>query len=67
MELNVYDLVKITPDMKIISGVWALQRKRYPDGLLKQLKARFCTRGFKLVESVNYFEAYNHLVMWMIV
>ena len=27
MELDVYDLVEITPGMKIISGVWALQRK----------------------------------------
>ena len=33
MELDVYDLVDITPDKEIISGVWALQRKRYPDGL----------------------------------
>ena len=39
LELDVYDLVDITPDKKIISGVWALRQKRYPDGLLKQLKA----------------------------
>ena len=37
IELDVFDLVDITPDKKIISGVWALERKRYPDGLLKQL------------------------------
>ena len=47
MELNVYDLVDTTPDKKIIPGVWALKRKQYPDGLLKQLKARFCARGFE--------------------
>ena len=46
LELDVYDLVNITPDKKIISGFWALRRKRYPDDLLKQLKARFCAQGF---------------------
>ena len=39
LELDVYDLVDITPDKKIISGGLAFGRERYPDGLLKQLKA----------------------------
>ena len=67
IELEVFDLVDITPDKKIISGVWALRRKRYPDGLLKQLKARFCARGFEQVEGVDYFETYSPVVMWMTV
>ena len=33
MELNVYDLV--TPEMEIISAIWALQDKQYPNDLLK--------------------------------
>ena len=53
MELDVYILVICTPDTKVISGVWTLQRKRYPDGLLKQLKARYCARGFEQIEGVE--------------
>ena len=63
MELNVYDLVTHTPDMKDISSIWALQRKRYHDSLLKQLKARYCARGYKQVEGVDYFETYSPVVM----
>ena len=67
MELEVYDLVNRTPDMKVIPGVWDLRCKRYPDGLLKMLKARYCARGYKQVEGVDYFETYSPVVMWMTV
>ena len=65
MDLNVYDLVDITPEMEIISCIWALQRTQYPDDLLKQLKPQFCARGFKQVEGVVYFKTYSPIVMWM--
>ena len=35
MELKVYDLVDRTPDMKVITGVWALRRKQYPAQAIK--------------------------------
>ena len=63
MELNVYNLVDITPEMKIISGVLALQQKRYLDGLLKQLKGQFCAQGFEQVEGVDYFKTYSPIKM----
>ena len=65
MELEVYNLVDRTPDMKVISGVWALRRKKYPDGLI--LKASYCANGYKQVEGVDYFETYSPVVMWMTV
>ena len=40
IELKVFDLVPRESNMNIISGVWALCRKRYPDGLIRKLKAR---------------------------
>ena len=67
MERNVYDRVKITLDMKINSGVWALQQKQFPDGLPKQLKAWFCARDSKQIEGVDYFETYHPVVMLMVV
>jgi hypothetical protein len=32
IELNVFDVVARDNSMKVLSGVWALKRKRYPDG-----------------------------------
>ncbi len=36
---NVFDR---EDDMNIISSTWAFKCKRYPDGLIKKFKARFC-------------------------
>ena len=49
IELNVFDLVERLPDMNVISGVWSLRRKQYPDGLISKLKARYCARGFEQI------------------
>ena len=43
VDLDVYNSVTRTPDLKVISGVWALQQKQYPDDLLKHLKAQYYT------------------------
>ena len=42
IELNVFNIVKRKQDMNVLSGVWALRRKRYPDDLIKKLKSRYC-------------------------
>lgn len=65
--LEVYDLVKRTPHMKVLSSVWAFKRKRYPDGSIRKLKARFCARGFEQQEGVDYFETFAPVVMWITV
>ena len=65
--LRVFDLISCTPKMKIILGVWALRRKRYPDGSIRKLKARYCARGFEQQEGVDYFETSAPVVMWMTV
>jgi hypothetical protein len=53
--------------MKVLSSVWALKRKRYPDGSIRKLKARYCARGFEQVEGVDYFETFAPVVMWLTV
>jgi hypothetical protein len=67
IELNVFDIVDQTNAMKVLSGVWALKRKRYPDGSIQKLKARYCARGFEQVEGVDYFETFAPVVMWLTV
>jgi hypothetical protein len=43
---------------------WAFKLKRYPDGLAKKFKARFCVRGDRQVEGVDYFETWAPVVQW---
>jgi hypothetical protein len=67
IELDVFEIVERDNNMKVISGVWALKRKRYPDGSIRKLKARYCARGFEQVEGVDYFETFAPVVMWLTV
>ena len=63
IELKIFNNVEQKPDMNVISGVWALCRKRYPDGLIRKLKARYCARGFEQIEGYDYFETHSPVVM----
>jgi hypothetical protein len=67
IELDVFEIVDHTSGMIVLSGVWALKRKRYPDGSIRKLKARYCARGFEQVEGVDYFETFAPVVMWLTV
>jgi hypothetical protein len=67
IELDVFEIVQRNNNMKVLSGVWALKRKRYPDGSIRKLKARYCARGFEQVEGVDYFETFAPVVMWLTV
>ena len=50
--------------MNVIRGTWAFKIKRYPDGLVKKLKARFCVRGDCQIKGVDYFDTYAPVVSW---
>ncbi|MGH3053412.1 MAG: reverse transcriptase domain-containing protein [Gaiellaceae bacterium] len=53
------------PDgVKILPSTWAFKIKRYPDGRFRKFKGRFCVRGDKQVEGVDYFEKYAPVVQW---
>ena len=55
IELNIFDVIAREKHMKVISGVWALRCKQYPDGLISKVKIRYCTRGFEQIEGFNHF------------
>ncbi len=54
----------IDENRPIIDSTWAFKRKRYPDGLVKKLKARFCVRGDVQKQSIDYFDTYSPVVQW---
>jgi Reverse transcriptase (RNA-dependent DNA polymerase) len=48
----------------ILPSTWVLRIKRYPDGRFRKVKARFCARGDRQIEGVDYFEKYAPVVSW---
>ncbi len=55
------------PGKDILPSTWAFKIKHYPDGRVKKFKARFCARGDKQQEGINYFETWAPVVQWSMV
>ena len=64
-ERSTWTVVKrssIPEEANVLPGTWAFRIKRYPTGLIQKFKARFCVRGDKQVEGVDFFETYAPIV-----
>ena len=53
--MEVWDVVERQPWMSVLPGTWAFRIKRYPDGLVRKLKARFCARGDRQTKGIDFF------------
>lgn len=53
--------------MNVLPSTWAFRCKRFPDGTVRKLKARFCVRGDMQIEGVDYFDTYAPVVNWQTV
>jgi hypothetical protein len=62
--LNTWTQVKRQSWMNVISSTWAFKIKRFPDGLIRKLKARFCVRGDQQIEGVDFFDTFAPVVQW---
>ncbi len=62
--INAWEVVDCKNDMNVINSTWAFKCKRYPDGLIKKFKARFCTCGDQQLEGIDFFETYASVVQW---
>jgi hypothetical protein len=65
--INAWSLARrkdVPPGHKILPMKWAFKLKRYPDGLAKKFKARFCVRGDWQVERRDYFKTWAPVVQW---
>ncbi len=52
------------PGKDVLPSTWAFKIKCYPDGRVKKFKARFCARGDKQQEGIDYFETWAPVVQW---
>ena len=55
----------LPPGANVLPGTWALKIKRYPDGSFRKFKARYCVRGDKQLEGIDYFQTYAPVVSWL--
>jgi hypothetical protein len=63
-QLGTWSVVRREPGFNVLASTWAFKRKRYPDGRLKSLKARFCVRGDQQLAGKDYFESCSSVVQW---
>ncbi len=54
--MNAWEVVDRPKIGNIIDSIWAFKLKRYPDGMPKKFKARFCARGDQQLEGIDFFE-----------
>eukprot|EP00804_Cyclotella_cryptica_P007533 CCRYP_010639-RD/>CCRYP_010639-RD protein AED:0.26 eAED:0.26 QI:0/0/0/1/0/0/3/0/643 len=63
-DLQAWELVPREPWMHVLPCTWAFRLKRFPNGLAKKFKARFCIRGDRQIEGVDFFETWAPVVQW---
>ena len=61
---NLIKRSEVPKNSKVLPSTWVLRAKRYPDGRLRKHKARFCVRGDRQVEGVDYTDKYSPVVSW---
>jgi Reverse transcriptase (RNA-dependent DNA polymerase) len=64
---DAWDVVDRADWMHVLPSTWAFRCKRYPDGTVRKLKARFCVRGDRQLEGVDYFDTFAPVVNWITV
>ena len=62
--MRAWDVVERDGSMNILPGTWAFKCKQFPDGLVKKFKARFCARGDRQKEGIDFDETYAPVAQW---
>jgi hypothetical protein len=63
-KMGCWEEVDREPWMNVLPSTWAFKKKVFPSGLVRKLKARFCARGDRQIENVDYFSTYAPVVSW---
>lgn len=59
-----WDVIDRTEEMNVLPSTWAFKCKRFPDGSVRKLKARFCVRGDRQIQDVDFHETWAPVVNW---
>ncbi|KAL7489424.1 hypothetical protein ACHAW6_015024 [Cyclotella cf. meneghiniana] len=62
--MGAWEVVDRSVAGNVIDSVWAFKLKRFPNGMAKKFKARFCARGDQQLEGVDFFKTYAPVVQW---
>jgi hypothetical protein len=65
--IEAWQVVDQEDKMNDISSTWGFKCKKYPDGLIKKLKAMFCAHGDQQLEGIDFFETYATVVQWTMI
>ena len=63
-DMDTWEVVDREKGMNVLPSTWAFKVKRNPSGMVKKLKARFCARGDRQLEGVDYFDTFAPVVSW---
>ena len=61
---DAWEVVSREDWMKVLPSTWVFRCKRFPDGSVRKLKARFCVRGDRQVEGIDFFDTFAPVVNW---
>ena len=64
LKMDTWDEVDREDWMNVLPSTWAFKCKRYPDGTVRKFKGRFCARGDRQIEGVDFFETFAPVVNW---
>jgi hypothetical protein len=64
VDKDCWDKVPRPKDRPVVSSTWAFRIKRFPDGTMPKLKARFCARGFEQTEGVDFHKTFAPVFNW---
>jgi hypothetical protein len=62
--IDAWEVVDQSEAENVIDSIWAFKLKRFPDGMAKKFKARFCAQGDQQLEGIDFFETYAPVVQW---
>jgi len=68
-KMEVWEVVPRLAQMNVLPGTWTFKCKRYPDGSVRKLKGRYCCRGDRQKDGVDFdsSEIYSPVVSWQTV
>ena len=63
-ENQVWKLVPLPPEQKLIKSKWVFKLKTRPDGTIQRYKARLVIKGYSQEEDIDYHETFSPVVHW---